>query len=672
MQDMNSGPATVTPLNAGRYQIEDLQIDTRVRQVTRDGVELGITGLTFDLLWALVRVAPHLVSFDALMEQVWPGLVVGPETVTQRVKLLRQALGDRAENPRYVLAVRGHGYRMPAAALAPAVALGTDVAGVPQSIRRRVPHVWWAPVAVVLVLAAGGGWWISKRQPLQPPSHVLNGAAALPSGSVAVMPFVNLTGDPGKDYFGDGMAEEIINALGQVQGLKVSARISSFAYKGRNLDIRQIAQDLGVSTVLEGSVRSAGSRIRITAQLIDARSGYQVWSRSYDRDYGDIFKLQDDLAQAILKALQVNLNGAAPASVALAPPTQNIEAYDLYLQGEAGMLVGDHGLARYQRALALDPKFARAYVGVGLAKFLLGISTGPSIEDLAEATRFANQALRLDPGLASAHSLLANVDFTQGRWLEAEGELREAMRLGPVGGIEHFSHGLNFLFTGHRREALNELKIAVDLNPTHLTGIGFRSVAYSLRGRDAEALASARLGAHLGDTSSALPYVSAMAALRAGHYAEAATFARGIQDPTLPDQARTAEVTRLVFAALADPAGKPAAMAARLRLYPKMLADAGRRAANSDITSCLQSSYTYALLGELDTVFDLAGQCLDGAAPGAINSVSYILLWQPEARSLRQDPRFMVLATRLGFMAYWRQYGPPDDCDLDDGKLLCH
>ncbi len=187
---------------------------------------------------------------------------------------------------------------------------------------------------------------------------------------------VNLTGDPGKDYFGDGMAEEIINALGQVQGLKVSARISSFAYKGRNLDIRQIAQDLGVSTVLEGSVRSAGSRIRITAQLIDARSGYQVWSRSYDRDYGDIFKLQDDLAQAILKALQVNLNGAAPASVALAPPTQNIEAYDLYLQGESGMLVGDHGLARYQRALALDPKFARAYVGVGLAKSCWGSPQG--------------------------------------------------------------------------------------------------------------------------------------------------------------------------------------------------------------------------------------------------------------------------------------------------------
>ena len=327
MQDMNTESGSGTPLPPGRYQVEDLVIDTWVRQVTRDGADLGISGLSFDLLWALVRLAPRLVSFDALMEQVWPGLVIGPETVTQRVKLLRQALGDKAENPRYIFAVRGHGYRMPAAAVRapadfetiimpifvaapePVSAPAPALADVAQGSGAGVPNRRWMLPAALLVLVAGGAWWALAHRRGQPQPQIPIAAAVLPSGSVAVVPFANLTGDPAKEYFGDGMAEEMINALGQVPGLKVPARTSSFAYKGRNLDVRQIGQDLGVSTILEGSVRSAGSRIRITAQLIDAHSGYQLWSQSYDRDSGDIFRLEDELAAAILNALQVNLNG---------------------------------------------------------------------------------------------------------------------------------------------------------------------------------------------------------------------------------------------------------------------------------------------------------------------------------------------------------------------------
>ena len=206
-----------------------------------------------------------------------------------------------------------------------------------------------------------------------------------------------------------------------------------------------------------------------------------------------------------------------------------------------------------------------------MAKFLLGISSqGPPIEDLAESARFADQALQLDPSLSPAHSLLANVAFSQGHWLDAEEELRKASKLGEHDGVGHFSRGLILLFTGHLREALDELKTAVDMNPTHLQGLAFRSITYSVLGRDEEALTSAHLGAHLGDIGVALPYVSAMAALRAKHYAEAATLARGIVDPGIPDQDRTLEVTRLVFAALADPSQQAAAMAARLRLYPKI------------------------------------------------------------------------------------------------------
>ena len=213
---MNAEPTPAAASAASGYQVDDLVIDVRTRQVTRDGVDLGVTSLSFDLLLALVHASPNLVTFDTLMEIVWPGVVVSPETLTQRVKLLRQALGDSADNPRYIIAVRGHGYRM-------------VIQAMPLSEPQR-------PVAV------------NEERAESPP--------AAPRGSIAVLPFANLTGDPSKEYLSDGMAEEMINALGQVPGLKVPARTSSFAYKGRNIDVRTIAQDLGVGTILEGSVRS--------------------------------------------------------------------------------------------------------------------------------------------------------------------------------------------------------------------------------------------------------------------------------------------------------------------------------------------------------------------------------------------------------------------------------
>ncbi len=149
------------------------------------------------------------------------------------------------------------------------------------------------------------------------------------------MPFANLTGDPSKDYLGDGMAEELINVLVKVPGLTVPSRTSSFAYKGRNTDLRQIAKDLNVSTILEGSVRSAGETIRVTAQLIDAQTDRHLWSETYDRKSSDLFKLQDDLAHEIVTAFKTTMNADLPDISSQDPPTKDVEAYGLYLQGIA-------------------------------------------------------------------------------------------------------------------------------------------------------------------------------------------------------------------------------------------------------------------------------------------------------------------------------------------------
>jgi transcriptional activator of cad operon len=342
---MTLEPAPVLPRVANNYRAGDLLIDVGTRTVTREGRELDITGLSFDLLLTLVRDAPNLVSARELMERVWPGVVVSPETVIQRIMLLRQALGDSAENPLYIAAVRGHGYRMAAAVATPAAgplqpaeasaassaisAPGDDASASLQGpavafgmrVRRRIGLGVLAALGLLLVSGAAGLWWFHEHRGTAPvvtrvvPAHVSRpDASSIPRSSVAVMPFANLTGDPARDYLGDGMAEELIDTLAQVPGLKVPARTSTFAYKGRSADIRQIARDLGVATVLEGSVRSAGERLRVGVRLVDAASGFQIWSQDYDRRSPDLFQLQDDLAAQTVQALRGYLNVQSAAA----------------------------------------------------------------------------------------------------------------------------------------------------------------------------------------------------------------------------------------------------------------------------------------------------------------------------------------------------------------------
>ena len=253
--------------------------------------------------------------------------------------------------------------------------------------------------------------------------------SAAPPTAVAVMPFVNLTGDVSKDYLGDGLAEELIDTLTNVPGLQVPARTSSFAYKGRNIDIRQVARDLNVGTVLEGSVRSAGDRIRITAQLINADSGLHIWSQTYERKFTDLFQLQDNLATAIVEVLRVKLNGGAAAFVTPALSTRDVQAYDFYMRGFAVLLHATSqqnlqlALDLFEQALARDPTFARALAArsrVRLTFLVRGYTLALARQD---AERDARQALTLSPNLGVAHQALGNVSALLADWLQAEAKL---------------------------------------------------------------------------------------------------------------------------------------------------------------------------------------------------------------------------------------------------------
>ena len=623
--------SAATAQAAKGYQVDDLIVDVGQQRVTRAGTDLPLSHLSFELLVALARAAPDVVSFDKLAERVWPGLVSTPETISQRVKLVRDALGDDPHAPRYIGGVRGRGYRMVA------------------SVRP-----------------------LTNRRSLE----------ANPRTAVAVLPFANLTGDTTKDYLGDGMAEELISTLIRIPGLKVPARTSTFAYKGRNTDIRQIARDLGVGSILEGSVRAAGKRIRITAHLIDARDGLHLWSETYDEEFTDIFKLHDKLATEITTALQPNLLAVAEAVVAQGPPTQDVEAYNLYLQG-ASLLQRPNeqnaakSIEYFQQALARDPKFARAYAMIAQAQLILDFQTH-STGHLAAAERAARQALAVDPNLATAHLALAINAAVRLQFLEMEGHRRATVSLAPNDGAIRARSSVMIAAGGHVRQALEEAEKAYALAPANPVVVVYLAFQHAWLGHALEAAKYASAAVDLGYPKDSWPLTltSEFMALRAGRYTDAADIATKGLNTGNPDQARTAEVVRLVYAALADPDRRNAALAARARLYPTPGAAAAAGAAHTDVGLCIMSSYYYALMAANDVAYGLFNECLDGWAPGealtSAASVSHLLVFSPELRAFRQDPRFQALETRLGLMEYWQQFGPPDDCDLKDGKLTCH
>jgi TolB-like protein len=483
------------------------------------------------------------------------------------------------------------------------------------------------------------------------------------------MPFANLTGDPSKDYLGEGMAEELINTLVMVPTLKVPARTSTFVYKGRNADARQIGKDLGVGTILEGSVRSAGDRIRITAQLIDASNGLHIWSESYDQKFTDIFKLQDDLAVAIAKALQLKLAGGTPESVVQAPPTADVEAYQLYLQATAVASQSPdsqvQAVALFKKAIDRDPKFARAIAGLSWS--MRGVATDRKVTD-----GLALKALALQPDLAIPHVTLAYNSLDEGHWVEADEHCRQAVVNGKNDPDITNAYASFLWTTGRLREATAEARAALNLAPANVGNVSWLATILQSAGNQVEALKYAQRGVEMGLPKSALGLAATFAAeARAqGRFDEAAElivaqFASGGEDA-----ARATTVIRLIHKALAVSRLRGAALQAR-KTYYQAGSVASAKMHVTTLAPCIVTVRSYVLLDAVDTAYDLANQCLDELPAGAVLRGA-MANWAPEYAAFRRDPRFQAFVTRLGVMPLWAKTGPPDDCDLKSGKLTCH
>jgi len=301
--------------------------------------------------------------------------------------------------------------------------------------------------------------------------------------SIAVLPFTNLGGDPQQEYFADGIAEDLITALSCIRWLFVTARNSTFAYKGQSPDVRRVGKDLGVHYVVEGSVRKGGERVRITAQLVDAATGNHIWAEHYDRNLSDIFALQDEISETMVAALQGEV-GEFERERAHRKPPESLDAWESYQRGMWHLWrynAKDMAEARrlFQRAADLDPHFAQAVAALGFTLFvdvILAFTNTP-LETLEQALRFANQAVALDDKEAMAHHTFGRVQTLRGEYDAAIAELRTAIDLNPSSAMAHNGLGMAFWLTGQLDEAISEYDTAIRLSPRGPGAWGF----YNLR-----------------------------------------------------------------------------------------------------------------------------------------------------------------------------------------------
>jgi eukaryotic-like serine/threonine-protein kinase len=304
--------------------------------------------------------------------------------------------------------------------------------------------------------------------------------------SLAVLPFVSRSPDPNDEYFADGITEELIGALANTQGLRVVSRTSSFAFKGKNIDAREIGRTLNVEVLLEGSVRKQREQLRITAQLIRASDGYHIWSETFDRQLTDVFAIQEEIARSIARKIR-------PQEVLqVEPPTTNLAAYQLFLQARQLMVRNSIGslreaIAMLDGAARLDPQFAAAWVQKSIAYRLLVNRTGiATAEGLANATEAARQAIAIDPHLADAYAAIGEIHLAALRWSEAEEALARAIALNPNSAAAHYALSDLHLLRGEHDKALEEVMRSYELDPlTRVSSVG--RVLYHA-GRYSEAL----------------------------------------------------------------------------------------------------------------------------------------------------------------------------------------
>jgi TolB-like protein/DNA-binding winged helix-turn-helix (wHTH) protein/Tfp pilus assembly protein PilF len=469
------------------------RLDTVNHLLWRNGERVPVAPKGFDVLVYLVEHAGRVVTQDDVLGAVWPETYVNPDVLRKYILEIRKALGDRPNNPEFIETLPKRGYRFIAPVMDESVAEPPDVptlhategtiepATAPSDKERSSgKHKRWElaiiPVLAVAAVAAIAGHFRVARNGANAPS--------LRDPSIAVLPFADMSPTKDQEYFSDGLAEQLINDLAKVSGLKVVGRSSAFQFKGKNEDVRDVGRKLGVANVLEGSVRREGNHVRITAELTKADEGFQLWSQTYDREIKDIFAIQDEIALSATRALQLKLLGGNGQPVAPDLGSANPEAYEAYLQAKyfsgRGQSKEDLGkaLAYTETAIKLDEKYAPAWALRSLVQSTMtGVTQTDTTEGFRKARDDAERAIELDPTLASAYMALANTQINwDWDWDAADATLLKAAALEP-GSVEIFrTRSYLSRVLGNLDQATNLYEQAVALDPLRInsySGLGY-------------------------------------------------------------------------------------------------------------------------------------------------------------------------------------------------------
>jgi serine/threonine protein kinase/Flp pilus assembly protein TadD len=329
------------------------------------------------------------------------------------------------------------------------------------------------------------------------PQHTVAPEGAQAVKSIAVLPFTNTSADPENEYFTDGMAEEIINALSKIKSLGVASRTTTFGFKGTTQDIREIGKKLEVSAVLEGSVRRMGNKIRVSAQLVNVSNGLQLWSDKYDREMEDVFAIQDEIAQNIVKALRIVLSEEEKKAIEKVVATDNVQAYDYYLRGRTFFHQHrrtslEYARQMFTRAIEVDPNYARAYAGIADSCSILYMYFDARESNLKQADKASQQALTLDPDLAEAHSARGLYYSLSKKYDQAGAEFETAMRLDPKLYEAPYFYARAYIAQGMSYEAAPLFERAAALRPEDYQAKAFLAAAYTQQGRIGEASKASR------------------------------------------------------------------------------------------------------------------------------------------------------------------------------------
>ena len=631
------------------------ELDLTTGELRKSGVVIHLPPQPFKILALLASRAGQLVTRKEIQQQVW-----GDETfvdfehgVNFAIKRIREALGDNTETPQFIETLPRRGYRFiapveagerggaPTGAQASGAATAVAALDEPRHSDEGEPAVKAPPYYArprALALATGGlvalaailvglnfaglrnrlAAAVGARYDLPPPRIE----------SIAVLPLANLSGDPAQEYFVDGMTDSLIAELGQIGSLRVISRTSIMQYKGAKTPLPQIARELNVDAVIEGSVLRSGDRVRVTAQLIGAVPERHLWARSYERDLRDVLALQGEIARTMAEGIKAKIAPNEQARLTRAH-TVNPEALELYLKGNDWLGRGDKkkALEFFQHAIEKDPNFARAYLGVAWVYEGLALSVElSSVEAFTKAKTFARKALELDESLAEAHVALADA-LLRGDWdwAGAERELNLALELNPNSDVAHDSYSRYFRLLGRYQESVAEARRGLEINPLTESSYIILGMAYYFGRQYDEALPQFRKAQQM--APSRLTHVVLGWVYREkGMHKEAV--AELLQ---LPDGSQK-------WGHLGNAYARAGQRAEAQRLLQKSIEQSKHEVGANEV------ALVYAGLGEKDRAFEW----LEKAYKVHEGDMSFLKV-DPPLDPLRSDPRFQDLVRRMNF-----------------------